>query len=106
MVVEEMCRVLAYLTWKADWWKEQGERRAGISVILSRGLTAYADKQADIHESLACKFATMWRGVHNDNGIPIEWPASLLALDAEVLGADMSDADSTGGNGPDDNNWF
>jgi hypothetical protein len=108
-----MRRVLAYLTWKAGWWKEQGERRAGISEILSRGLKAYADKQAYIHKSLARKFAAMWHGVHNDNGIPIGWPASLLvamtvsdASDAEILDADMSDAGSAGENGLDDNNWY
>ncbi|KAF8489711.1 hypothetical protein F5888DRAFT_1585274, partial [Russula emetica] len=48
IVQEEMRQVIAYQTWKAVWWREQGSLRIeGNSTILS-GLSGYAHKQAAI----------------------------------------------------------
>jgi hypothetical protein len=46
LVQEEMRRVIAYLKWKADWWREQGALRSPVDVTVLSGVSGYAHKQA------------------------------------------------------------
>jgi hypothetical protein len=72
--------VIVFLSWKADWWREQGYRRTDVSDALAEGLRAYADKQANIYRSLASKYTSMWYTVHTSNDIPIQWPTAFLPI--------------------------
>ena len=60
LLVEEMCRILAYLQWKADWWKGQSDRHKDSSERLRRGLKVYAAKQVAVYERLATRTASYW----------------------------------------------
>jgi hypothetical protein len=80
LLVEEMRRVIIFLSWKADWWREQGHGRTDVSNHLAEGLQAYANKQSHVYRSLASKFANMWYNIHASNDIPIQWPAAFLSL--------------------------
>ena len=75
LLVEEMRRVIAYLDWKAKWWREQGDARLGeLEADIADGVSAYAAKQAHIYTSMARSFAATWYHVLLANGLPIEWP--------------------------------
>lgn len=61
LLLEEMRRVLAYCDWKAAWWRSQAECRDGlVSAPVSRGLRAYAQKQAAVWEGVARTSASYW----------------------------------------------
>ncbi len=60
LVQEEMRRVVVYLIWKADWWREQGDRRQVNDPSLAQGLSAYAEFQASNWEHLAESCASKW----------------------------------------------
>ncbi len=57
---EEMRRVLRYLAWQADWWRERAQLRTDWSAAVGAGAHAYAMKQADWHERLAAHFRQKW----------------------------------------------
>lgn len=61
LLQEEMCRVLAFLDWKRNWWLEQvGTDTDGDSQNqLRRGINAYAYKQAEVYDRLISKFVAM-----------------------------------------------
>ncbi|KAI5116865.1 hypothetical protein M0805_001747 [Coniferiporia weirii] len=46
LVLEEMQRTLAYIEWKACWWRTQSTGQADILEEVAAGLHAYAEKQA------------------------------------------------------------
>lgn len=65
LLLEEMRRVKAFLTWQAEWWVTQACRRGlGTSLPLIEGLTAYARRQAHIRLELKAHFENMWRFVN------------------------------------------
>lgn len=75
---EEMRRVLAFLTWHADWWDTQS--RLSTENCLreqAEGYLAYAKKQAHIRRSIRASFKHVWQdavklmstGVGADNEI-------------------------------------
>lgn len=78
LLVEEMRRVLFFLTWKADWWRSQGPRRDTVHPSLQDGLMAYSTKQARILEELARSFAALWFPELAGANIDVEWPEDLL----------------------------
>ena len=55
-----MRRTLAFLEYKAKWWKQCATRRPCADPVLSEGLHAYAHRQADIRLKLAKKFSAAW----------------------------------------------
>ena len=75
LVIEEMHRVIQYLDWKASWWRSQGTVRSSTARpdILS-GLTAYAERQADLMVNLAKSFASLWHPILAASQLPIDWP--------------------------------
>ena len=74
-------RVIAYLDWKAKWWREQGDAHLGeLEADIADGVSAYAAKQAHIYTSMARSFAATWYHVLLANGLPIEWPRLYTQL--------------------------
>lgn len=64
---EEMRRVLVYCAWKADWWKETGQRARTVeSPVLHEGIQAYAAQQAHQEYSMAENFASKWEVVREN----------------------------------------
>jgi len=79
LVQEEMRRTVAYLEWKADWWKGQAYRRAGLDLALSQGVSAYALRQASLMTALATSSVSKWSPALQCEGVSIVW-ASKFAL--------------------------
>ena len=73
LLQEEMRRVLAYLEWKAKWWRLRATQRSDVDSALASGLTAYAEKQAVILERLAQKFAKLWSSTLTKQGLKSPW---------------------------------
>ncbi|KAF9470236.1 hypothetical protein BDN70DRAFT_821595, partial [Pholiota conissans] len=46
LLKEEMRRVLAFLEWKAKWWRSRGIGKDGLAQDLAEGILAYARDQA------------------------------------------------------------
>ncbi|KAH7903770.1 hypothetical protein BJ138DRAFT_1020105, partial [Hygrophoropsis aurantiaca] len=65
LLQEEARRVLAFLKWQAQWWRDQGKRRLPTvsSEPLKEGIIAYAERQASIRTSLAHTFYSSWMEV-------------------------------------------
>ncbi|KAJ7490102.1 hypothetical protein B0H11DRAFT_1719907 [Mycena galericulata] len=57
---EEMRRVLRYLAWQVEWWRERITVRPDASPELRAGLAAYAAHQALVYEELATYFQADW----------------------------------------------
>ncbi|KAJ7774517.1 hypothetical protein DFH07DRAFT_732456 [Mycena maculata] len=58
---EEMRRVLRYLGWQSQWWRDHVDERSDVSREVAAGIRAYALKQADLHDRLAAFFEKKWR---------------------------------------------
>jgi hypothetical protein len=58
---EEMRRVIAFLQWKASWWRKRENTRVGIGEDLTEALRSYAREQADLQTKLADRFCTIWK---------------------------------------------
>ena len=80
--MEEMRRVLAFLQWKAVWWRQQSANREGVTPELRRGLRAYAEKQAGIFDGLRMHFASMWVPYLRDEGIIPDWARAYKDVSA------------------------
>jgi hypothetical protein len=57
---EEMCWVLEFCEWKANWWMEQVPRRQGLTAPLAEGLHAYAAEQAAMERQIHSDWAAKW----------------------------------------------
>lgn len=77
---EEMRRILVFLDYQGQWWREQGSLRTERDDVLSSGLRGYAEKQATIRRRLANEFASIWLGGVSDCKLarPVTWPAHYL----------------------------
>ncbi|KAH6869702.1 hypothetical protein BKA70DRAFT_1379599 [Coprinopsis sp. MPI-PUGE-AT-0042] len=87
--LEEMRRVVAYLTWKADWWDSKASLHVGTSLdgsILS-GVGAYAWKQASLLRQLAEASIAYWKAPLTTMGISIEW--ATTSIEADPCGSDV-----------------
>ncbi|KAF8222792.1 hypothetical protein L208DRAFT_1060319, partial [Tricholoma matsutake] len=58
---EEMCHVLVFLPWKADWWLQQVECRSVLDLLLLEGLQAYAMQQSYVQTLLATHSCCIWK---------------------------------------------
>ncbi|KAF9471339.1 hypothetical protein BDN70DRAFT_909381 [Pholiota conissans] len=61
LLKEEMRRVLAFLAWKADWWRQRGRIKDNIARDAAEGLRAFAQVQAALQDALAAHFRGLWR---------------------------------------------
>jgi hypothetical protein len=62
---EEMRRVLAFLEWKANWWRLQAALQE-VGSALSKALDSYAHSQAALQELLAAEFRVLWKNSLED----------------------------------------
>ncbi|KAJ6514716.1 hypothetical protein DFH09DRAFT_1332844 [Mycena vulgaris] len=60
---EEMCCVLQFCTWKANWWDERRYPRPGVSPELAEGLCAYAKEQVVRERRWEQKWVLQWAPV-------------------------------------------
>jgi hypothetical protein len=63
LLEEEMRRVIVFGRWKADWWREQVDRRSDVERALSEGLQAYAMEHAHLELAFAEKLERGWHDV-------------------------------------------
>ncbi|KAJ7874124.1 hypothetical protein B0H13DRAFT_1894675 [Mycena leptocephala] len=75
---EEMRRVLRYLAWQTEWWRERRALRT-IGLLRWAGAHAYALKQAAWHERLGGYFRMKWN-------IPVATVTQQWVADSEGLG--------------------
>ncbi|PPQ82319.1 LOW QUALITY PROTEIN: hypothetical protein CVT25_008447 [Psilocybe cyanescens] len=62
LLKEEMRRTVAFLDWKANWWRNhQRSRAATESKALLEGISVYSLSQADVQDSLANHFCGLWK---------------------------------------------
>ncbi|PPQ96654.1 hypothetical protein CVT26_010318, partial [Gymnopilus dilepis] len=73
LVLEEMRRTIAYLEWKAMWWRGQGWQRKDVDEVTRVGLRAYAERQAWMMELLAYSCAMKWIPTLSAEGVSLEW---------------------------------
>ncbi|KAH7904941.1 hypothetical protein BJ138DRAFT_1118936 [Hygrophoropsis aurantiaca] len=57
---EEMRRVLRFLDWRVRWWLSRPTTWEGLDPLVSAGLAAYAQRQADLHRSFSKAFEAQW----------------------------------------------
>ncbi|TEB32017.1 hypothetical protein FA13DRAFT_1589212, partial [Coprinellus micaceus] len=60
LILEEMRRSVAYLFWKAKWWRERENGQTEADSALLGGINAYAQKQATMLERLTYRFCEYW----------------------------------------------
>jgi hypothetical protein len=73
IIQEEMRRVIMYQQWRALWWRDQGKRRTDADSATLHGVSAYAEKQASLCESLARACAICWLPALKAKGITPDW---------------------------------
>ena len=103
LVQEEMCRIVAYLEWKADWWKNQASRRVLDNRALVQGLSAYAYRQESHLILLATSSAMKWVGTLQSNGVTAEWANKYVTTELRDSTPGISVGPSNGGCDDDDN---
>ncbi|TFK51470.1 hypothetical protein OE88DRAFT_1735365 [Heliocybe sulcata] len=81
LLEEEMRRAVAYLEWKANWWRSQAYRRVdtGVPQDVQHGLAAYAFKQAGVMDGLTVQFASHWLPVLKANKVFPKWGEGYIS---------------------------
>lgn len=87
LLKEEMRRALAFLDWKANWWKERQHVRQGESKSMVEAVTSYATSQERNQRLLAANFRKLWEDPFRKN----------TADDRDEDGEDDDDDDESGG---------
>lgn len=90
LLQEEMRRVIAFFEWKAQWWRNQAQKRTASSSLVS-GLVAYAEKQAWILEKRAQYFAAKWIPLLKKYRITPEWAEGYKDVQETVTGSNDED---------------
>lgn len=63
LLQEEMRRVLEFLEWQAQWWRQKGGTLMHVSDPATRsGMIAYRERQATLREDLKARFKFLWKG--------------------------------------------
>ena len=73
IVQEEMCHVITYHEWRAQWWRSQAVRRSDTDAAILQGISAYAERQAHLSKRLVRQCALFWLPILKENGITPEW---------------------------------
>lgn len=60
LLLEEMRRVLAYFKWHEYWWLERRDRWEGLTAPQAEGISAYAERQAELRRNLSDEFRRLW----------------------------------------------
>ncbi len=78
LVLEEMRRSVAFLQWKANWWKSLAVERPA-SIDIHRGLVAYGHHQEAQLLGLAERFASLWCPTLQANCFDVKWVDIFLS---------------------------
>jgi hypothetical protein len=74
LTLEEMCRVLCYMDWRVQYWRELVSKRQVLDTTLQEGIAAYAEKQAHIAQAMAYNFSQRWLPLLGGNSLTPDWP--------------------------------
>ena len=105
LVVEEMRRVVAFNTWKADWWERRATARANVSDELREGLVAVALSSSAHLREKAGRLEAAWaplvamasdvlKDLQSDRSIAYELDAGALEDDPDEDDTLFDDDDS------------
>ncbi|KAF8887999.1 hypothetical protein CPB85DRAFT_1180587, partial [Mucidula mucida] len=62
LLLEEMCRVIAYRRWNRDMWQMRGrEQLAGLDASYQQGLSAFAAEQVSHQDRVADDLESHWQ---------------------------------------------
>jgi hypothetical protein len=77
LLPEEMRRTVTTHVGMHNQWLRRVNAHSDISADISRGLDAYAHRQANIYGLLATSFVTLWSPELRKNNISVDWPSEL-----------------------------
>lgn len=60
LLEEEMRRIVQFLMWRSDWWRQQIGRKGLVDGAQLEGETAYALRQSAFQTALASSFTAKW----------------------------------------------
>ena len=101
IVQEEMRRVLVYLRWRAEWWRERSSLRSHADSSIVSGISGYAHKQAAICSQMAEQCASHWLPYLKAKGITPDWESDFLCDKLENEGGSSDGADDEENEGGD-----
>jgi hypothetical protein len=96
IVQEEMRRVLVYLSWRAEWWRERSSLRTHDDSSILSGVSGYANKQAAICNRMAKQCARYWLPRLVKRGIMPLWVSDFKGLLPDPLFAVLPNVQSEG----------
>ncbi|KZP30377.1 hypothetical protein FIBSPDRAFT_884281 [Athelia psychrophila] len=67
-LLTEMCHILCFLTWHADWWMDRDTDWDGVHPDIADGLRAYTLRQAASCCSITEHFSRKWGQRHSGTG--------------------------------------
>lgn len=91
LVQEEMCHVIAWFKWKAEWWEAQEPLQKDGNIKVLMGVRAYAHKQASILCKMARRCAQEWLPMLCKLGIEPEWGSCYLMANEGEERDDLDD---------------
>ena len=86
LLKEEMNRVLKYLEWKSEWWRQRANVRGDLTKDVTEGIRAYAQDQADVQTALRSHFRRLWEA-------PLQTSAENPSDDEDGSDSDDSEED-------------
>jgi hypothetical protein len=84
LLPEEMRRVITTHVGTRNRWVSRVNARSDLPTDISRGLDAYAHRQANIYWTLAISFVNLWSPELRKNHITIDWPLEVAEHAATV----------------------
>ncbi|KAJ6488184.1 hypothetical protein C8R47DRAFT_978857 [Mycena vitilis] len=65
LLEEEMRRILVFLDWKAEWWRQLKDGRAELAddKEMREGFMAYAERQASVQVAMKARFEENWKDI-------------------------------------------
>jgi hypothetical protein len=88
LVSEEMCHVLYFFQWKAEWWANRSALSTDAPIHVQQGIKAYAVKQVAISHVITTSFAAQWYPILKKSQIPIDWPSCYIPVDSHAMDLD------------------
>lgn len=77
LIVEEMRQTVAFLQWKATWWRSLAADH--IRINIQRGMTAYRHRQEVQLLRLAKQFARLWHPALQAGSFDVSWVDDFLS---------------------------
>ncbi|PPR02783.1 hypothetical protein CVT26_009394 [Gymnopilus dilepis] len=105
LLKEEMQRVLKYLDWKANWWRERTSMRAGLVPDLAEGVQAFALTQVDVQLALASHFKDLWDAPLQNSEVVDESSLSVDDSSDEEDDPDVSNVEGAAAAAEDDDDF-